>query len=114
MHDPAPPVTYRARSVFPVDAPPIAHGLVSILNGRIVAIGATTDAARVIDLGNVALLPAFVNAHTHLEFSLFDRPFGKPGESFATWLKQVVAWRREQPAVQGQEELALQQGLQES
>jgi len=64
-------------------------------------------------LGNVALLPALVNAHTHLEFSLFEKPFGQAGESFARWLKQMVAWRREQPAVQGQEELALEQGLRE-
>lgn len=112
MHDDR-PQTYRARWVFPIDQPPIANGLVTIFAGRIVAVGARSDAGDIIDLGNVALLPAFVNAHTHLEFSLFDRPFGQPGESFAAWLKQVVTWRREQPAVQGQEQLALEQGLQE-
>lgn len=106
-------VTYRARWVFPIDQPPIANGVVTVFAGRISAVGGKSDAGDIIDLGNVALLPAFVNAHTHLEFSLFDRPFGHRGESFATWLKQVVTWRREQPAVQGQEQLALSQGIRE-
>jgi cytosine/adenosine deaminase-related metal-dependent hydrolase len=112
MHDDR-PATFRARWVFPIDQPPIANGVVTVVSGRIVAVGANSDEGNIIDLGNVALIPAFVNAHTHLEFSLFDQPFGQPGQSFATWLKQVVTWRREQPAVQGQEQLALTQGMQE-
>jgi cytosine/adenosine deaminase-related metal-dependent hydrolase len=113
MHDSVSPVAYRARWVFPVDRPPIANGIVSVVGGRIVSVGESTEAANVIDLGNAAILPALVNAHTHLEFSLFERPFGEPGESFANWLRKVVRWRREQPAVQGQERLALEHGLRE-
>ena len=108
------PNSYRARWVFPIDGPPIANGVVTVVGQQISAVSARSGDGETIDLGNVALLPAFVNAHTHLEFSLFDRPFGKLGESFSAWLKQVVAWRREQPAVQGQEQLALAQGLRES
>jgi cytosine/adenosine deaminase-related metal-dependent hydrolase len=107
-------VAYRARWVFPIDGPPIENGIVTTAHGRIVTVGTRTDEANLIELGNVALLPAFINAHTHLEFSLFQQPFGQPGQSFAAWLKQVVAWRREQPAVQGQEQFALAQGLRES
>ncbi|QDU29677.1 Aminodeoxyfutalosine deaminase [Anatilimnocola aggregata] len=105
---------YRARWVFPVERPPIEQGVVTVANGLIVGVGQQpVEGAAVVDLGNVALLPGLINAHTHLEFSLFNRPFGQRGTSFATWLKQVVAWRREQPAVLGQEEWALAQGLNE-
>lgn len=107
------PVSYRARWVFPIDGLPIENGVVTVAGNQIVSVGTKGIESTWIDLGNVALLPAFVNAHTHLEFSLFDKPFGSPGHSFATWLEQVVAWRREQPAVIGQESLALEQGLQE-
>ena len=48
----------------------------------------------VTDLGNVALLPGFINAHTHLEFSLLKQPLGQPGMPFADWIGEVVAFRR--------------------
>lgn len=108
------PVSYRARWVFPVDQPPLANGVVTVAGNQIISVGTKGTDTTWIDLGNVALLPALINAHTHLEFSLFDQPFGSPGQSFAAWLKQVVRWRREQPAVLGQETLALAKGLQES
>ena len=59
----------RARVVFPVDRPPIEHGVVTIEDERIVAVGTTAEHGNVIDLGAVALLPGLVNTHTHLEFS---------------------------------------------
>ncbi|HKT37216.1 MAG TPA: amidohydrolase family protein, partial [Ktedonobacterales bacterium] len=66
---------YTARYVFPVSAPPIANGAVAVEDGRIVAVGTATDlrerypGARMIDLGERALLPGLVNAHTHLELT---------------------------------------------
>jgi cytosine/adenosine deaminase-related metal-dependent hydrolase len=48
-----------------------------------------------LDLGDVALWPGLVNAHTHLEFSLCRRPF-QADAGFADWIHQVVAYRREQ------------------
>jgi cytosine/adenosine deaminase-related metal-dependent hydrolase len=70
------PVTlYTARHVFPVSAPPIADGAVAVEDGRIVAVGTAIDlgerysGARVVDLGQRALLPGLVNAHTHLELT---------------------------------------------
>ena len=86
-------VTLRARYVFPVDRPPIADGIVQLIGSQIVAVGTTPAALTVEDLGNVALLPGLVNAHTHLEFSLLDRPLGSPGISLPDWIRQVIAWR---------------------
>jgi cytosine/adenosine deaminase-related metal-dependent hydrolase len=45
-------------------------------------------------LGDVALLPGLVNAHTHLEFSDLTSPLGEPGEPFPRWLVRVVEDRR--------------------
>ena len=53
---------------------PIPDGLVTIQGRRIVAVGVETPACRVRDLGNMAILPGLVNAHTHLEFSDFAAP----------------------------------------
>ncbi len=48
-----------------------------------------------IDLGDVALIPGLVNAHTHLEFSLLREPIPTAGR-FTDWIRSVVKYRREQ------------------
>lgn len=87
-------VSLRARWVLPVDRPPIAGGVVTVAAGRIVAVGSSGDLASAVDLGDVALLPGLVNAHTHLEFSQLDRPLGKPRMRFPDWIGEVVAYRQ--------------------
>ena len=49
-----------------------------------------------VELGNVALIPGLVNAHTHLEFSLFANPIPTSGR-FTDWIRAVVKYRREHP-----------------
>jgi cytosine/adenosine deaminase-related metal-dependent hydrolase len=87
------PFSLQARVVFPVDQPPVEFGVVTIDDGRIVEVGTETYGKNVTDLGSVALLPGFVNAHTHLEFSYFDRPLGQPGMSLVDWIRLVIAER---------------------
>jgi aminodeoxyfutalosine deaminase len=66
---------YTARYVFPVSAPPIPNGAVAAEDGRIAAVGTAGDlceqfpGGQVVDLGERALLPGLVNAHTHLELT---------------------------------------------
>src|SRR5687768_14911784 len=84
----------QARWLVPVDRPPIAGGIVTVADGRIAAVGENTSGRPPTDLGDVALLPGFVNAHTHLEFSLLDRPLGRPQMAFSDWIAAVIAWRR--------------------
>jgi cytosine/adenosine deaminase-related metal-dependent hydrolase len=48
------------------------------------------------DLGEVAILPGLVNAHTHLELS-YLRDQVSPAAEFVSWIRQVVAARRQRP-----------------
>jgi 5-methylthioadenosine/S-adenosylhomocysteine deaminase len=94
------PTLYRARHVFSVSAAPIADGAVVVADGRIQAVGsyaALTErfgAARVVDLGESALLPAAVNAHTHLELTGLAGRIST-GLEFAEWIAELVRVRRQ-------------------
>jgi len=88
------PFSLRARWVLPIAGPPIDGGHVAIVGERIESVGHARPDGPVEDLGDVAILPGFVNAHTHLEFSDLAEPLGQPGLPFADWIRAVVAWRR--------------------
>ncbi len=85
----------KARYVFPVAAPPIRDGVITVDGQRIVAVGENASGQPPHDLGNVAILPGLVNAHTHLEFSDLDAPLGDAGAAFPQWIQRVVASRRQ-------------------
>lgn len=91
----------RARYLFPGDAAPLRDACLTVQDGRIVAVGAA-DAAQVLDLGQAAILPGLINAHTHLEFSRLDAPLGTPHMPFSDWIRCVIAWRNEQRTVAGE------------
>jgi cytosine/adenosine deaminase-related metal-dependent hydrolase len=87
--------SYRAAWVVSIDRAPIKNGIVSVDAGRIAAIrepGAGSREAEVRDLGNVALLPGLVNAHTHLELSWL-RGRVPPAPKFTDWVKTLFAIR---------------------
>ena len=67
--------------------------MLTIAGERIVAVGQNLAPGPPIDLGNVAILPGLVNAHTHLEFSNLAAPLGKPGMTLPDWIREVIAWR---------------------
>ncbi len=94
------PIALRARYVFPVAGPPIPDGVITIHDGRIVAVGHESAVATPVDLGNAAIIPGLVNAHTHLEFSDLREPLGSPGTSFTDWIRAVIAYRRTRTADQ--------------
>jgi cytosine/adenosine deaminase-related metal-dependent hydrolase len=87
------PFSFRARYVFPVDAPPIEGGVVMISDHQITEVGTASNTSETIDLGDVALLPGLVNCHTHLEFSDRVRPLGSPGMSLVDWIRLIIAER---------------------
>lgn len=83
--------SYRAAWVVPISRPPIRGGVVTTHNGRITGVGPSTSSA--IDLGDVALMPGLVNAHTHLELSYLRRLVPAASE-FVSWIRSVMAERR--------------------
>ena len=84
----------RARTVFPVSAPPLADGAVVIRQGRILSVGPAGDLVRgdstVIDLGDVVLLPGLVNAHCHLDYTSMAGQIAAP-RTFTDWIKLITA-----------------------
>ncbi|MEW4527568.1 amidohydrolase family protein [Maioricimonas sp. JC845] len=103
------PLRLQARWLFPVAAEPIENGEVGIVGGRIDYVGPARPGAAT-DLGNCAILPGLINAHTHLEFSTITSPL-EPARPFASWIGSVVQWRRQR---QGTAAEAIQAGLDES
>jgi len=83
----------RGKYIAPVDGPILENGWVEIRGGFIADTGAwragCAPGRDVTDLGEVLLLPGFVNAHTHLELS---RLAGEvpPGPELIDWLEGVV------------------------
>lgn len=106
----------RARWLFPIDGPPIPDGILTVAGDRIAAVGENTAGTPPRDLGNVAVLPGLINAHTHLEFSGLSAPLGRPGMPFTDWLAAVVTWRRQElaePDAAERREQAARRGLAE-
>ena len=95
-------IRYHAPWILPISCPPIRDGWFSIDDGRIVAVGDGTGTRRghaeelQFDLGDVAVLPGLVNAHTHLELS-YLRDQVPPASDFVTWIRAVMAARRQRP-----------------
>lgn len=86
---------YTAEWVLPMTGEPIHRGSVSIENGRIAGLDDHAPAGA-IDLGPVALMPALVNAHTHLELS-YLHGLVPPTERFLDWIRTIMAARRQYP-----------------
>ncbi|RUL87211.1 amidohydrolase family protein [Tautonia sociabilis] len=98
-------LTLACRFAFPVEGDPVPDARVTIRSGRILAVEPAAPGTRAadIDLGNIAILPGFVNAHTHLELSPLggepdrDDPESWP-EDEIDWLRRVIAHRRDRAA----------------
>ena len=75
-------IVYTSRWVVPVSSPSFEHGAVAVEHGRIAYVGpaAEAPAGERRELGEAALMPGLVNAHSHLELTamrgwLEDLPF---------------------------------------
>jgi cytosine/adenosine deaminase-related metal-dependent hydrolase len=89
-------LTLQARWIYPVEGPPLRDGCLTIQRGRIAWVGPATERRGDLDLGNAAMVPGFVNAHTHLELEPlgFPGPWDSQREDEVSWLRKVVEQRR--------------------
>jgi 5-methylthioadenosine/S-adenosylhomocysteine deaminase len=86
-------VILSADWVLPVDGPPIEDGAVAIgEDGRIEAVGPAAELGPGERFEESVILPAFVNAHSHLEYAVYAG-FGD-GLAFGPWLDTHI--RRKQ------------------
>jgi cytosine/adenosine deaminase-related metal-dependent hydrolase len=95
-------LTLAARYIFPVEGAPVADGVLTISGGRIAKVEPNKGKflAADLDLGNVAITPGFVNAHTHLELGPVPASNGRgaAGDDMVAWLRRVIEQRRASPA----------------
>jgi len=88
----------RAAWVYPVSSEPLCDGAVVVEGERIRALGPAADMlaayprATLVDLGESALLPAAVNAHTHLELTAMAGAV--PSQPFVDWILALTVARR--------------------
>ena len=98
--------TFAARWVFPVSGPPLANGMVTVRRDTIESVDARGVRTPDEDLGNVAIIPGLVNAHTHLDLS-GARGLIPPTDPhhFTDWLRGVIAYRRSRTPEQVQADI---------
>src|SRR6266480_2561694 len=90
---------YSARWVLPMASPPIDHGAVVVDNSKIIALGPTSEIvlrfpeSSVQDFGQAAILPGFVNAHSHLELTMMRGFLEREEYDFSAWLKKLTIAR---------------------
>jgi cytosine/adenosine deaminase-related metal-dependent hydrolase len=88
-------VILRARTVLPVSQPPIENGVVVVSGNKVRAVGPWTDFQshsddKVLDLGDVILLPGLVNAHCHLDYTDMAGELPPP-TTFTDWIPLITA-----------------------
>jgi len=85
----------RARTILPVSQSPIENGAVIISGNKIRAVGSWPDLQtqtdeKVLDLGEVILLPGLINAHCHLDYTDMAGELSPP-KTFTDWIPLITA-----------------------
>jgi 5-methylthioadenosine/S-adenosylhomocysteine deaminase len=78
-------IVLSADWVLPIEGQPIEDGAVAIEEGRIAAVGTAAELGEGMRFDDAAIMPGFVNAHTHLEYAVYGG-FGDGLGDFAEWI----------------------------
>jgi len=93
------PTIYSARWVLPITSPLIEDGALAIEETRIVGIGTRTEIgsrfpdSRIEDFGQAAILPGFINSHSHLELTVMRGFLEREERDFFAWLRKLTLAR---------------------
>ncbi len=91
----------RSDFVLPISSEPIADGAVVISGAAIEAVGAADeiiarfDGLEVENLGRAAIVPGFVNCHSHLELTALRGALDSVEHDFRSWLLRINELRSE-------------------
>lgn len=85
----------RARVILPISAPPIEDGAVVINGSKISCLASFRHLRRharkkIVDLGEVILLPGLINAHCHLDYTDMAGELPPP-KIFTDWIGSITA-----------------------
>jgi cytosine/adenosine deaminase-related metal-dependent hydrolase len=71
--------------VLPISGPPIENGAVVVEEGRVAAVGPASELGEGRRFRGAAILPGFVNCHSHLEYAVYTG-FGDGTPDFSDWI----------------------------
>src|SRR4051794_34266255 len=98
------PKIYTARWVLPIVTPAINDGAIAVNDSKIAAVGDRAAVLRgfpgalVEDLGNAAILPGLINAHSHLELTAMRGFLEREEHDFFAWLRKLTVARLQMSA----------------
>ncbi len=90
-----------AEYVLPISHTPLPNGAVAIENDKIIAVGQKSEitekypGATTEDFGKSAILPGFVNCHSHLELTAMRGFLDEFDDNFSAWLITLTKVRAE-------------------
>jgi len=110
---------FAASYLLPVSSPPMEGGAIAVEKGRIVDVGKLSDLRsaypwEVREFPGCAIIPGFVNAHSHLELSHFPSWKIRKGvdyspRTYVDWVIQVIKINR--GLTRHERELSLREGI---
>jgi len=106
-----------AKNILTMDrSEPIEDGFVVVQGSRILQVGKRSDfyftpSLRMLDLGDTLLLPGLINAHCHLDFTLFKGKAKYRG-GFREWLRQMAV--KSQATTPAEFRRSIQNGIKQS
>lgn len=92
---------YCAKWVVPATSTAIADGAIAVDGDRVVALGPRSEQlaqfpdATVCDLGDAAIIPGLINAHSHLELTAMRGFLDNEEGDFFAWLRKLTLARLE-------------------